>query len=342
MKISKKEKTIILVLLFVLVVGVFLMYGIIPASKELKEKQTKCNELQAEVNKLIRDYNAHDPSKKVNDIETILMEYYKSDSEDYVIVKESLNALLDFKPLLDNIVDSLVGSGYNANIHGKIDKQSIKTESFTFESTVLEQKSYSLLLAEAKIDFNVNNIDDVMSVIDMVVGKKDYQVRNFSLKYDAMGDYNYAGSFDITKYYIEAPVTIPQTLVDNYRPSNPVEDAPQIPYVNQMDKVLTFDTIPNAVSYDIYEVIFKVDDVGQTVFDKFSDRPVVSGLKAREGETTVEFNYNGKLDVNKKYVVTAVGNYKEYLFKDAPIGETVYFRTILTQELANDRKFSVN
>ena len=341
MKINKKEKIMILVLLFVLVVGVFLMYGIIPASKELKEKQAECEKLQTEVNKLIRDYNAHDPSKKINDIETILMSYYLDDSDYYIIVKEPLNALLDFKPRCDSLVDGLVSAGYNVVIHGTIDKQSIKRESFKFESTVIEQKNYDLLLATATLDFKVNNIDDVKSIIETVTGSLDYQVRDFNLSANKGGDYNYVGNVTITKYYIEAPITIPQTLVENYRPTSQVEDAPQLPNVNPMDKKLTFEVIDHAEYYEIYEVIFEVDEFGSTIFKKFSDRPVVTGLKAKEGETTVEFDYNGKLDTNKKYVITAVGNYKQYLFKDAPNGETVYYRTILSEGLATERQFSV-
>ena len=349
MKINKKEKILILVLVFVLIVGIFLMYGIIPKSKELKEKQAECDKLQLEVNELIRKYNINDPVKKVSNIEDLLMSYYLKDSDAYIFVNDGddsneakLGILFDFKPLFDGVVESLTINGYNAKKSNEITESSIREENFDFKPTLVEQKVYSLYYVSGTINFYVNNIDEVSDIIDKIGESIEYQMRDFSLTVDVKADYKYSGNIVISKYYIGTPDYIPLPLSDDFDLNSNINDAPPVPFINVDTKKLTFDIIPNASYYEIYEVISTVDEFGTKTFEKFSDRPLVSGLKPNENENFVEFGYEGKLSPDKQYVFTAVGNYKDYLFKDAPKGEKVYYRTILSEPLAIDRQFSVN
>ena len=85
MKITKKDKILLASLLVILVLGIFIMYGIVPAYQDLKAQEETLATLQAEVAKLKANYNRNNPSIYLNKIENSLMNYYLNENEIIVV-----------------------------------------------------------------------------------------------------------------------------------------------------------------------------------------------------------------------------------------------------------------
>lgn len=317
MKITKKDKTLLLVLLVILVVGIFIMYGLIPAYNDLKEQKTKLAELQAEVNKLINNFNKHNPARIEGQIEKALMEYYTNEADlDSVVSKfDAYSSFMDDLTVFcanNNIAVPEVGSVSNV---------------VSDSSLTVNDKAFSVYKASVRLDYTYDGMEPLYNVIDELSNDYNYMYSNLiinQVKQDFSDSYTINGSFVLEKYYLIDSKAIPQMLVQ--ADIKAVKDAPTIVSNDTKNKEITFSKVENAVYYQIYKAVKNADG-------SISYSLAVKRINDDPDSANIKYNYSGL--PKGDYIVTAVGNYLE---SDVPSGSILYYRTILSKYLYQQQR----
>ena len=327
MKITKKDKILLASLLAILVLGIFIMYGIVPAYQDLKAQEETLATLQAEVAKLKANYNRNNPSIYLNKIENSLMNYYLNENE-IIVVEEDIDAYIDFDnkwrrfSLDNNLTDT-----------GAIDSSKpnavVKSVDLSYPTDDNKDNTVSTYEASVILGFEFGDIEGVYNLLEVMNEEKDFQFSNLNIEIESK-DFSTVikGTFTITKNYLRTPFVIPQPLVNdgetfNLKLSN---DAPtRRADVGDTSTTLVFTKLDHAEYYEIYEV-FKNEETGEIKYSL-----VKSNINADPNEDLVTYEFGGVLKEGHRYVVTAVGNYKQ----DAETVQKLYYRTIQSKYLYN-------
>ncbi len=327
MKITKRDKVLLISLLVILVVGIFLMYGIIPAYQDLKKQEESLSALQNEVEKLKLTYNRNNPVTYQNKIENSLMNYYKKES-DVLMVSEDVDAFIDYETAIRDVVKDLnlvFGNKISYSLGNDITSV-VKSEDVAFPLADNKKNSVRLFIASTVLSFTFTNIDDVKTLLDEINNNEQMSFINLKIIINEKGEY--VGQVSAEKIYLKTTNFIPKPVVNDGETFNiqTCNDAPEVPTYDAESNTITFNAMQNAKYYEIYEVT-KTDKEDGTSEIRYSLR--TSNIVGEADKTVITYDVS-RLAKGKRYVVTAVGNYKT-----AKEGDTLYYRTILSDYLYN-------
>lgn len=322
MKISKRDKTILLVLLVVFVIAIFIMYGIVPAYNDLKAQKEELAKLQDEVDKLNRMYRLQNASKVEKDIEDILMEYYTKEI-DFEIVnienKSSMAARISFRDSIARFIDDNKGNGKLecSDLDKIINSDSIVR--VDNDDEYQEGVNITYVFGDTTLEFEYHDIDSVCAMFEALKADNQLQYSNPVINVSMVGmEKVYTGKVKVTRYFLPKGTGLPKQLVEG--DLSLCLDAPQ----NQilMADTVQFTKVPNAKYYQIYRA--NLDNENNLIDYSL----VVNRIDDNQNDL---LSYNvGNLGKGY-YVVTAVGNYKDAKVNDS--GVDIYYRTILSKYL---------
>lgn len=326
MKITKKDKILLVSLLVILVLGIFIMYGIVPAYQDLKAQEETLATLQAEVAKLKASYNRNNPTIYSNKIEKALENYYLDESE-IIVVDEDIDAYIDFdsKWRRFSLENNLTDTGA---IDSSKPKSVVKSVDLPYPTDDNKDNSVATFEASVVLAFEYGDIEGVYTLLEVMEEEKDFQFSNLNIEIETK-DFStlIKGSFTVTKNYLRTPFVIPKPLVNDgetfdIKISN---DAPtRRADIGDNSTTLVFTKLDHAEYYEIYEVV-KNDN------DEVRYNLVKSNIVADPNEDLVYYEFGELLQDGHRYVVTAVGNYKQ----ETETMQKLYFRTIQSKYLYN-------
>ncbi len=321
MKITKKDKILLASLLVILVLGIFIMYGIVPAYQDLKAQEETLATLQAEVAKLKANYNRNNPKKYLDKIEKALMNYYLNESE-IDVAKEEIDVFVDFDKEWrtfsreNNLVDT-----------GAIDTSTIravvKNSEIPFPNEDSKDTKVAIFDASVVLGFEYEDIEGVYNLLDVMTDDKVFQFSNFNVSVE---EKNYStvitGSFTMTKTYLRETNVIPLPVVNDgevfdIKKSN---DAPTRRAELDEGTTVVYEKLEHAESYQIVKV--KLDENGEPIGFETSRKTI----EADPNDEFLRIDYKGLQ--KGRYVVMAVGNYMQ-----DNVNGRLYYRTIESKYL---------
>ena len=346
MNISKKDKMVLVTLVFVLAIAVFIMYGVMPVNKELKAKQADYDKIKQEATTLKNEYNnpQNKPEAVLQKTEDMLMDFY-------------LN--VPYELVVDSILEDSIG-GHDLKFRKLLEQVSLETKGFSKLGVIAENRVVEKIEIEGSVDpldleclelsqkysfeffapdYDITFLTDYFAMLN---DEKAIYYKNLALTYNKE-EQIYKGTVVLYKYYIAEPEHLPKKLTGKISSENEAEnrananDAPNKPYeFNSVDNSFKFNTIQNAQYYEIYEVVEEKVE-GKT---KSNFVLVDTNIKPKaQTSTEVKYYNDGKLVSGKKYVITAVGNYKDA--EAIKNGMPLYYRTILSEDLAREKAFQL-
>ena len=301
MKLTKKDKIMLLILGVVIIVAVFYMYGIMPANEQIEQLDatigTKKQQADALQNRLVA-IAGQNMDQKIDEI----LEYYFANNEEGTL-HEQLDKI-EIEKMMCKLFAKYKITGFSTTSWNVI----ANTYNSTYDNIVVTNEYY---IAKIPVAFEIEKEADFRRFLDDMRDDEHFRVTNFNIKKNDKPDATPSEPTDPPaepEKFNELSGTMNiEFYMGNKYVSNVLPKAlPVVENVVVAGNIITFDKLEHAVAYEAYNVTY--DEEGKPQYQKIDRAEFVE----KNGKIEVQI-LAGMLPItNYNIAIRAIGDRKEY------------------------------